>query len=61
MIAQIQKAMPGASLAEVATVYNNINATRVEDYGARVQKIYEQRPWEDRPPVDPPVNVYVGG
>lgn len=59
MIAQIQKAMPGASVAEIATVYNNINATRVEGYGARVQSIFEERPWEDRP--IPPVNVYVGG
>ena len=62
MIAQIQKAMPGASLAEIATVYNNINATKVEDYGARVQRIYEERPWENpRPALEPPVNVYVGG
>lgn len=32
--------MSNASVAQMATVYNNVNATRVSSYGARVLAIY---------------------
>ncbi len=35
----------GASVSQIATLYNNINASTVSDYGARVQRIYETKPW----------------
>ena len=40
MLSSIQANMPNASIAQTATVYNNVNATRVSDYGARVSAIY---------------------
>ena len=40
MLSSIQANMPNASVAQMATVYNNVNATRVSDYGARVSAIY---------------------
>jgi hypothetical protein len=45
MIARIQSNMPGAPIEKIATLYNNINATKVTDYGARVKKIYDSQPW----------------
>lgn len=36
---------PGASIAEIATLYNNINAGTINDYGARVAEIYKKQPW----------------
>jgi hypothetical protein len=36
---------PGASVAEIATLYNSLNATRVTTYGARVEAIYNTKPW----------------
>lgn len=38
-----------ASIATIATLYNDSTATRVTDYGARVASIYETRPWEQDP------------
>jgi len=35
----------GASMRQIATLYNNINASSVTDYGARVEKIYNAQPW----------------
>lgn len=34
-----------SSISQIATLYNNINANTVSNYGARVQKIYETKPW----------------
>ena len=34
-----------ASISQIATLYNNINASSVSNYGARVQKIYEGKLW----------------
>ncbi len=36
----------GAGVRHVATLYNNLDAAAVSDYGARVEKVYETRPWE---------------
>ena len=45
MIKRIQDNVPGASIEKVATLYNNINALTVSDYGSRVKKIYDDQPW----------------
>ena len=37
-----------ASISQIATLYNNINAKTVSNYGARVQKIYEEKPWIEK-------------
>lgn len=38
-----------ASIATIGTLYNDSNATRVSDYGARLEAIYKSRPWERDP------------
>lgn len=45
MLTAIQANMPGASVAQIATVYNNVNAKTVSNYGARVSSIYGSKPW----------------
>jgi hypothetical protein len=35
-----------ASVAEIATLYNSLSATMVNDYGARTEAVYKSRPWE---------------
>lgn len=46
MLRRIIANMPTDSPIErIATLYNNINATTVNNYGMRVKKIYEDRPW----------------
>jgi hypothetical protein len=45
ILKSISTAMPRASVAARATIYNNVNATRVSDYGMRVQEVYTQKPW----------------
>lgn len=46
IIKKIQENMPGASVAEIATVYNNLGATEVSRYGARVERVYNEKAWE---------------
>lgn len=45
MIFRIQANMPGEPIEKIATLYNNINAITVNDYGMRVKKIYDDEPW----------------
>lgn len=46
MLRRIIRNMPRNSPVEkIATLYNNINAKSVNDYGMRVKKIYEEKPW----------------
>jgi|GEM_PF-3509801 len=46
MVRRLQKMAPGAGIAEIATLYNNHNASKVSDYGARVAQLYKDKPWE---------------
>ena len=46
MLRRLQKLAPGVGIAEIATLYNNHNADKVSDYGARVAQIYKDKPWE---------------
>jgi soluble lytic murein transglycosylase-like protein len=34
-----------ATIRQIATLYNDINAESVTDYGARVDRIHAQQPW----------------
>ncbi len=45
MIRSILNAIPNATVAKVATIYNDSGATKVNDYGARVEQIYKSKPW----------------
>ena len=45
MLYRIQLNLPGGSIEKIATLYNNINAIRVSDYGMRVKRIYLDQPW----------------
>ncbi len=36
---------PGASVAQIGTLYNNIYAPVVTNYGARVAEVYRTQPW----------------
>jgi soluble lytic murein transglycosylase-like protein len=49
LLKAILNAMPGADIAKVATIYNNTDAKRVSDYGARVKAIYESKAWAAPP------------
>ena len=40
-----QNLPPNSSVPEVATLYNNLRALKVSDYGARVEHVYSTRPW----------------
>ena len=48
MLRSIQMAMPGASIAKIATIYNDSNAVMVNSYGARVQAVYRAKIWQPR-------------
>ena len=37
---------PSASVAQIATLYNLLSATKVTDYGARAEAIYKARLWD---------------
>lgn len=42
----IQANLPyGSPISHIATLYNNLNAVVVSDYGARVAEIYKNEPW----------------
>ncbi|GAB6260418.1 hypothetical protein PSSHI_06610 [Photobacterium sp. R1] len=46
IIKRISDRIIDPTLEKVATIYNFAGAENVRDYGARVQKIYEERLWE---------------
>jgi hypothetical protein len=49
MIKRIKASLPaGASVAHIATLYNNINADKISNYGKRVEKIYNDQPWDKK-------------
>jgi hypothetical protein len=53
MLHNIVRAMPGASIAQIGSVYQNSQAKKVTDYGARVQAIYQDKPWKNPAPPKP--------
>jgi len=50
LLKAILTAMPGADIAKIATIFNNTDARKVSDYGARVKEIYNSKAWLRRPP-----------
>lgn len=38
----------GSDIEQIASLYQNINATIVSNYGARVRKIYDSKPWASK-------------
>lgn len=48
LIKRIHSHMPHASVSEVATLYNDLNAKRINDYGARVERVMKEKPWLER-------------
>lgn len=48
MIDRIEANVPGGSIEKVATLYNNINAITVSNYGKRVKQIYDDQPWASK-------------
>jgi peptidoglycan hydrolase-like protein with peptidoglycan-binding domain len=46
LIHRLQLQAPQATIEEIATLYNDLNAKRISDYGARVAKIMKEKPWE---------------
>lgn len=46
IVDRIKKLLPAnASVEGIATLYNNINAKKISEYGARVKAIYDEKPW----------------
>lgn len=48
LLKRIVGRMLDASVAKVATIYNNLGARKVSDYGARVEKIMKGKLWEEK-------------
>jgi hypothetical protein len=47
ILREVHNSLPsGARIAEIATVYNNLHATRISTYGQRVAEIYRTKPWQ---------------
>lgn len=46
LLKRIQERMTGADSAKVATIYNNLGARKVNDYGARIAKLMKDKPWD---------------
>lgn len=48
LIKRIQSNYPDGSHSEVATLYNDLAAKKVNDYGARVQILVREKPWLEK-------------
>lgn len=46
LLKRIKQNMPYAPDEEIASVYNSLDARYVTDYGMRVKKVMQERPWE---------------
>ncbi|MCE7887210.1 MAG: hypothetical protein DYH13_06880 [Alphaproteobacteria bacterium PRO2] len=46
LLKRIKKQVPDGDIKKIATLYNNLNAEEVSDYGARVASIYKEKPWK---------------
>ncbi len=50
LMSRIRDRLPEATPDRIATLYNNLSADNVTDYGARVQNIMKEKPWVAREP-----------
>ncbi len=46
LLRRIKNNMPDANDEDIATVYNNLGAQKVSDYGARIKRLMKEKPWE---------------
>lgn len=46
LIKHIHSQIPHASISEVATFYNDLDAKIISDYGARVERAMREKPWQ---------------
>lgn len=59
MLRSILNAMPDGDIAQVASVYNDSNTKSVTDYGARVEAVYAEKPWNKVERFNPIKGVHV--
>ena len=45
LLSRIQARIENPTVAKIASIYNFLGSEKVNNYGARVAKIYQQRPW----------------
>jgi len=50
LLKRIEERIEAPTIDKIATIYNFLGAEMVNDYGARVRRIYEERLWEKPPP-----------
>jgi len=43
----ISERLKHGDIRKIATLYNNLAVEKVTDYGARVERLYRERPWEN--------------
>jgi len=46
ILSEIVNRLKYSSADKIATLYNNLSADKVSDYGARVSKVYQEKPWK---------------
>lgn len=46
ILSEIVNRLKYSSVDKIATLYNNLSADKVSDYGARVAKVYQEKPWK---------------
>lgn len=45
LLKRIIDRLPDASIRRIGTLYNNLSARKISDYGARLEAIYREKPW----------------
>ena len=48
LLGRIKERMPDATPAELATIYNSLGEKEVSDYGARIEELLKEKPWENK-------------
>ena len=46
LLKKIKKRMPNESVEKISSVYSSLDARYVTEYGARIKKLIEEKPWE---------------
>lgn len=46
LLKRIQRNMPKATVAEIGTIYNSLEAQFITNYGIRLERIYNEKPWK---------------
>lgn len=48
LVKRIESKVSDASIEKIATLYNDLDARRINDYGARVARIMKEKPWLEK-------------